>query len=640
MLFVASGIGGQERLIMSFRYLPAISALALGVSTAFAQSSIKAPDAPPAIVETPLNSLNPVVVSAARIEQTLSDVIPSLTVITREEIERLGAPTLIDLIQGEVGVEVTRNGGLGTVSSIFLRGQNSVSAAVFIDGVRAQTDQIGTIKIIDIPLNMIERIEILRGNVGALYGEAAIGGVINIYTRAQTEGSRFSSGISTGSNRTNEVFAGISRSSAATRYQISVQKFKTDGFSAMRSSQNNAVNSDRDGFSRESIFARIEHDLSDRYSLGLSGNSIQSSVDYDSGFNTASDTHLLKTNSSDISLHSILRLSSRLKSNITLTKSELLYRDSKNASQLTEANGGRIEGHQNSLRVDNALTLQRGSFVFGGESISSNYSSRGTKHDRQLFGGYLGYSARIGRIDLQANARADEVSGRSGSAKATQSANTWLAGIGFLISDSVRLTSAMSTAFRAPATGELYGWGGNPNLKPEEHKSSEIGFSVSSSSGVLRLVRFSTDTRNAITYTNNTYINIGAVENSGVELNYIAKIKPMMVKFSAVSQDPRNAQTGARLSRRAKEYGSIDLSSAYGSHEFGGRLIISGDRIDGTNHLDPYTVLNLYFSKTLTREWKARFRIENAFDRDYQLVYGYNTPSRGIFAVLQYSPAY
>lgn len=165
---------------MSFRYLPAISALALGVSAAFAQSSIKAPDAPPAVVETPLNSLNPVVVSAARFEQPLSDVIPSVSVISREKIERSQALDLASFLSGESGFEISRNGGPGSTTSLFLRGMASVNSAVFIDGVRAQTDRIGSYNIADIPLSMIDRIEVVRGNVGSLFGEAAIGGVITI----------------------------------------------------------------------------------------------------------------------------------------------------------------------------------------------------------------------------------------------------------------------------------------------------------------------------------------------------------------------------------------------------------------------------------------------------------------------------
>ena len=129
-----------------------------------------------------LLEVNPVVVSASRIEQPLSKVLSSVSVITRQDIEKSQSPTLADLLQGEAGFEFGRNGGVGSTTSFFLRGQNSTSVLVMVDGVRVQTDQIAALTMTDMPLSQIERIEILRGNAGALYGESAIGGVINIQT--------------------------------------------------------------------------------------------------------------------------------------------------------------------------------------------------------------------------------------------------------------------------------------------------------------------------------------------------------------------------------------------------------------------------------------------------------------------------
>jgi len=154
----------------------------------------------------------------------------------------------------------------------------------------------------------------------------------------------------------------------------------------------------------------------------------------------------------------------------------------------------------------------------------------------------------------------------------------------------------------------------------------------------MRLVHFTTDTSNAIVYSNSSYSNVGRVENQGVELTYSADVRSMRVKLSAVSQDPRNAQTGVRLARRAKEYGSLDLSSRTGGLEFGGRVFYSGDRLDGGQTLGRYTAVNLYSSLQIAPEWLLRLRLENAFDERYQLVYGYNTPSRGVFLTLQHQP--
>jgi vitamin B12 transporter len=119
-------------------------------------------------------NLEPVVVIASGFEQPLSKVLPSASVITRSDLDRTQAKTLVEALQGEVGFEFGRNGGPGTVTSLFLRGADSKNIVVMIDGVRSQTDNLGSIQLTDIPLSSVERIEILRGNAGALYGESAI----------------------------------------------------------------------------------------------------------------------------------------------------------------------------------------------------------------------------------------------------------------------------------------------------------------------------------------------------------------------------------------------------------------------------------------------------------------------------------
>ena len=104
------------------------------------------------------NSLNPVIVTGALSEQPLSDARASVSVIGRAEIEKSQSSTLADLLQGEAGIEFGRNGGMGSTTSFFLRGQNSKNIAVFIDGVRSPVDQIGSLQITDLPLAQIEKI--------------------------------------------------------------------------------------------------------------------------------------------------------------------------------------------------------------------------------------------------------------------------------------------------------------------------------------------------------------------------------------------------------------------------------------------------------------------------------------------------
>ena len=623
----------------SFRLASAASLLSFAAHAAQAQSASSLNEF------NQLALLDPVVVSAARTEQKLSEVIPSVTVINREEIERSQAPTLVDLLQGETGVEISRNGGPGTVASIFLRGQNSVNVAIFIDGVRTQVDQIASIKLVDIPIEQIERIEILRGNVGALYGESAIGGVINIYTREIVGPAAVFGGVSVGSRNTTDVSVGYRSAADSNRFSLSAQKFQTDGFSAMNPDQNAAVNPDQDGFSRDSAYLRFERDIDRSLTLGLSANLIASDADFDSGFGNfgdlPTDTHRLQTRSSDITLFGRLKEGALWQSNFSLTQSALEMKDYKNGEQLSDAAGGLITGDQSSLRWENNYRLSHATVLFGLDLTLSKFDAYGDTYDRELQGYFVGYSHRQGPFDFQANLRYDSVTADSTLQKVTTDATTWLTGIGYSLTDALRLTGTLSTAFRAPATGELYGFGGNPDLKPEEHRASEIGLSFNNGKALMRLVRFDTTTSNAIIYSSssNTYSNVGRVENTGFEATLSTSLRGgVAIKMSAVSQDPRDAATGARLSRRAKEYGAVDVSMPAMGYELGVKTWWSGDRVDGSNTLASYVVTNFYVSRSLNSEWKARLKVENAFNEDYQLAYGYNTPPRGVFLSLQYQP--
>ena len=126
---------------------------------------------------------NPVVSIASYQDTPLSDVLLSTDVVTQEEIEASSATSFGELISQKTGIEVTRSGGPGGNLSVFLRGQASKNYVLMIDGIKVQTDLYGNVILPDMSLTEIQSIEVLKGNASALYGEGAIGGVINVITK-------------------------------------------------------------------------------------------------------------------------------------------------------------------------------------------------------------------------------------------------------------------------------------------------------------------------------------------------------------------------------------------------------------------------------------------------------------------------
>jgi vitamin B12 transporter len=612
-----------------------LSAVAAALPFVFSQSSVFA------------TTLDPVIVSATRVEQQLSDVLPSASVITREEIERAQAPTLIDLLQGQPGIEIGRNGGPGTRSSIFMRGQASTSVAVFIDGVRVQTDHFGNVRFVDIPPSQIERVEILRGNMSALYGEAATGGVIHIYTRAGVDSSGGNASLTYGSRNTVDASAGYQVNQDGWKAGFSVNRFNTDGYSAQNVTQAPLANPDKDGYERNGLFVSLERSVNSDVAFGIQANSIESRAEYDNASHSPTDLHRDKTKTDDVTLYSRFKFNEEWSSRVGLTQSNFSYDQFRNRGA-GFVNTDRSEGEQFSFESSNSYKLGAGNATFGLDAVDATFKSGSpaslTKYKRSSNAFYLGYSGRAGALDYQANARHDSITAKSAASTIKNTKTTWLLGAGYYLTADLKITAMHSTSFRAPNTAELFTpSGGNPNLKPEEQKGSELGMQYSSGMGVVKVVYFETKTSNLITGWN-PMTNTAKAKNSGVELSLAGVANNIGYKASYVSQDPRNAATNARLTRRAKEYASFDLTTHIASIDWGANVIWSGSRADDhvvtwTSLTNPsYTVVNLTASKKLTPEWTGRVKLENAFNEKYQLAHGFDAVPRGIFFTLDYRP--
>ncbi len=621
----------MKKSLRAHAFAPALSVLSLAVAASLHAQTIE---------------LDPVVVSATRIEQKLSDVIPSASVITREEIERSQAATLVDLIQGQPGVEIGRNGGPGSVASIFMRGQASSSVAVFVDGVRVQTDHYGGVKVIDIPPSQIERVEILRGNMSALYGEAATGGVIHIYTRAGADSTGGNASLTYGSRNTVDASAGYQVKQDGWKAGFSVNRFDTDGFSAQNVTQAPLANPDKDGYERNALFVNLERSVSSDLAFGIQANAIESGAEYDNASESPTDLHHDKTKSDDVTIYSRFKFNEDWTSRVGLTQSNFSYDQFKNRGA-GFVNTTRSEGEQFSLGWSNSYKLGAGTATFGLDTVDATFKSGTpgslTKYKRNSNAFHVGYSGRAGALDYQANARHDSVTAKSAASTIKNSKTTWLLGAGYHLTDNLKITATQSTSFRVPNTAELFvPNGGNPNLKPEEQKGSDLGVQYFSSLGLVKLVYFDTKTSNLITGWPMT--NTAKAKNSGVEVSLAGLAHSVGYKASYVSQDPRNAVNNARLARRAKEYASFDLTTNVARIDWSVNVIWSGARSDThvvtwaplTN--SSYTVVNLTASKKLTSEWTGRIKVENAFNEKYQLAHGYDAVPRGVFVTLQYQP--
>jgi len=124
-----------------------------------------------------------ILVTATRQPSPLKDVLPSSQVFTQEDIERLQPKDLPSLIGRMSGVSFRDSGGRGSVSGVFIRGASTSQSIILIDGVRTSSATVGATALEGIPIESIERVELVKGPLSGLYGADAVGGVIQIFTK-------------------------------------------------------------------------------------------------------------------------------------------------------------------------------------------------------------------------------------------------------------------------------------------------------------------------------------------------------------------------------------------------------------------------------------------------------------------------
>jgi vitamin B12 transporter len=581
-----------------------------------------------------------VVITASRTEQRLRDAVPHTTLLTRREIEDSQAPDLPSLLQREAGFEFAQNGGIGAVTGIFMRGGRGAQALVLVDGVRIEDAGFGTTAIQHILLDDVERVEIVRGNVSSLYGSGAISGVIQIFTRRGAEAPAPTIEATAGSRGTSKLRAGYGGRAGDTRFSFSVAGFDTEGFSAIDPARAPNANPDRDGYRNSSIAASLSHDLSQRHEIGFSLYSTDGRVDYDSAFGSPSDVHVSSQRLEALSGWWEARPHERWKSRLAVGQGTDYRTDRLNGSVSSLSNTrNRQASWSNDLRLAPEHAVSLGMEVLRQELVNSAFAERQHRDVDILRAGYLG---RLGRHSAQLNARSEDYSdfGR---------ADTYFAGYGFDLTDEWRLSASAGSAFRAPTFHDLFGFGGDPALRPERARTKELGLQWASGPHRVRLVAFDTEYRDAITFDLATFTvkNVRKASVEGVELSYGGVLAGFDLRGSLTSQKAIEQEPNAEplpAVRRAKVHGALSAHRSFGAWRLGGEVLSSGPRPDNDIltfarvELAGYTVVNLMARYQFNRHFYFAARLENALDEEYRLADGYNTAGRGLFLTLGWRP--
>ena len=557
-----------------------------------------------------------IIVTATRSAIPLSDAIVPVTVITRQDIEQSLASDLAELLRFEAGLDISRNGGPGQATSIFLRGTESNHTLVLVDGVRINPGTVGGAAIQNIAPEVIERIEIVKGARSALFGTDAIGGVINIITR-RNDRVFVEGGAGTGSFDTRSAYAAAGTRNDDADVGITLNWQDTDGFPS-----STASDIDR-GFENLSANVHAGKRLGASY-LTLRHWRAAGTTEYFDFFLTPLDQDFRNESTA-------LELQTGLGENVDskVVVSHIVDEISQNQSV------DFAESARNAL--DWQLGLERGNhrWIGGVYLVEENAESFS-------FGSGFDEDTSVRAVFLEDQWSADRHAAffavRLTDHETFGNHTSWNAEYAFTMSENWTLNAGVGHAFRAPDATDRFGFGGNPDLDPEVADEAQIGLRFRPGARhSLELGLYRNDIEDLIEFDLAIFElrNIAEAEIRGAELAWEYQGDTFSVRTALVKQSADNAADGSRLFRRAEESMTVSLRKRIGEHQFGLSVLASGDRVDvGNAPLPGYVLADLTAQFALGDHWRLGARIENLLDTTYETAAGFRMQERSAFVDL------
>ena len=643
-LFPMNSVSFQARPSALLGLRPVVAACCLMLSALSVQAETSTLEQPWLLAQNlRAPSLDDVVVTATRTPQPLADLVADVSILDRETLEASGATALPDVLARLPGVEISRNGGPGNASSVFVRGAESRFTAVYIDGIRVDSQSTGGAQWEQIPLAQIERIEVLRGPAAAVYGSDAIAGVIQLFTRKGEGPAQPMVGVGVGSQGMRKIEAGISGSAGtegAFDYALGLSRTISDGFDTKTSGSHHL---DRDGYRSTSGNARLglrinaQHRL-DATLLAQRLNSAYDAFSYDATA-PADDRNLHRLRTAGLSWQA--QWSEAYRTRLSITEAASRY-ETTPSPYLTETTlRGYLWQHDYQWGAHHfSAALERREDQLYNPAFDAKRATLDSQRSQDALA--LGYGYSAGGHTVQINARHDNDSEFGGH-------NTGSLAYGYAITPSLRATASVGTAFRAPTLYHRFSEYGVATLQPEKSRNAEIGLRWAEKSNTFSVVAYRNRVRNLISFAGvgtcvsdyGCYANTARAQYEGVTVSGSYRMAGVQWRGAMDWQNPRDLDTGKQLARRAKRHATLGAETVLAGWNWGAEMQASGQRFDtiaNTTRLGGYALWNLYASTRMARDFTLLARIDNLADKDYQLARTYATGGRALYVGLKWTP--
>ena len=546
-----------------------------------------------------------VVTITSVVPKNSGSIVTSVDVLDLDFLNNALAKDLTSLLKNNLAIDVSNNGGMGQLSSIFLRGSNSNHTLVKINGIKINPSTAGGASIYNLDTQLINTVEIGYGPLSAIHGSNAIGGVIDISTKSQSKSVKTALGLSLGPDEFRKyIFKTNQEISDNIFFNISASNSKTDGFPSLS-------NSDLDrGYENKTIISNIEFN-SEFTNIELSSWSAEGDIEYLVFGSPTSQEY--KNSAYGLEISNNFERLFFYEFNLS-TSQDLIRQNDLNFLGLIDITNTKREFVE--FILSEFQVFGEGDLAFGinKEKENIDYSSYGTLYKKEINTKSIFASSSF---EFQKNSFFSSV--RSSNHDIYDDNLSWnVEGLRNLNSK-WKMGLSRGSSFRSPVSSELYGFGGNIFLEPEINSSSEINIKRIRENSRLNISVFKNNVTNLIDFDYQDYVlkNITQTTNEGLEIRYKLLGNNWDINFTFRAQDPKDNQ-GEQLLRRSKKSASFSLTKNINGFTTSFNFSAFGKRKDfGDIRLPGYGLSNLSTSWVINKKLKFSLKLENVFDKDY-----------------------
>lgn len=553
-----------------------------------------------------------------RTDNPIIDSIASTLSFSADDIKATGANTFLDFLATIPSVGLVD--AQGNVPAVFMRGGNSEHTLFLIDGVEVHDYSTANgsagHNLSIIPLNDIEKIEVIKGSGSILYGSSAIAGVIAITTKKSANGESATINTKFGTHNSKTYTLSASSGNEDGFIRFTHNTYTTDGINVRTADTSN----EKDGISNHSTQIKFGNK-----NFNINYLESRNKTEYDQCFTV--NNCLLNRGLSKISINVNKQISNTWRAKLFLAQTKSKRNSGKNATTIGDKFKSSTITMLNDIKVD-------------GDSLNIGLSQTEDKNttDNQKLSSkdvFINWQKSINSIDINTGIRHIR-HGKFGGK------NIYNLSVAKYLNNSTKLTGVYGTAYRAPTLIETLGQSGttyylpSPGLKPETSKNIELGIEKQHNWGVIGTKIYKNKIKNHINYRDNRFFNEDKFETKGVELSLNVDIASYNVNFSHnYNKSKKNNATTANV-RRPKNITNLTVNKQYGKFNSRLQVIKKSSSLDANTKLNGYTLVNLSTNYKYNDKTKLSLNINNATNKNYTIIKGYNQPGIEVEASLDY----